>query len=199
QFQHSSHYGDLLASRGAATVDGVAPHLVNHGYFGHLISKNNAIHRPHGSSREGVEYEWRTNHQGENRYIQSVINTENGFLAICFHQSQAELWPRIHTFQFDMNFKKVHRKSASVEHEIIFGARIGLEAQFLVLARAYMSSQKADAYHALFRELFRCLNNCGVNVQWQHIHSAGLYGVSMDQDAAAIKGLRGQKQLRPVS
>ncbi|KAG6126777.1 hypothetical protein E4U38_006734 [Claviceps purpurea] len=153
-FQHSVHYDDWLDSNGAATADEVTPHLVNHGYFGHLISRSNAIDRPHGSSREGVEHEWRTLHQGPNRYIQSVISTGDDFLAICFTQSQAELWGQI----------------------------------VLVLARAYMSSQTAVAYEALFRELFTCLNACRVVVQWKHIHGEGLYGVTMDQDAAAIKG-----------
>ncbi|KAG5994725.1 hypothetical protein E4U52_000805, partial [Claviceps spartinae] len=150
-------YDDWLDSNGAATADEVAPHLVNHGYFGHLVRRSNAIDRPHGSSREGVEHEWQTLHQSPNRYIQSVISTGDDFLAIRFTQSQAELWGQIGTFQVDMNFKKVHRKSATVEHEVIFGARVGLETQFLVLARAYMSSQTAVAYEALFRELFRCL------------------------------------------
>ncbi|KAG6289660.1 hypothetical protein E4U46_002397, partial [Claviceps purpurea] len=36
--------------------------------------------------------------------------------------------------------------SGTVEHGVIFGARVGLEAQFLVLARAYMSSQDTAAY-----------------------------------------------------
>ncbi|KAG6018980.1 hypothetical protein E4U19_007731, partial [Claviceps sp. Clav32 group G5] len=88
----------------------------------------------------------------------------------------------------DMNFKKVHGKSVTVEHEVIFGARIGLEAQFLVLARAYMSAQTAVAYQTLFRELFGYLErDCDVQIHWQHIHGDGLYGVTLDQDAAAVK------------
>ncbi|KAG6072495.1 hypothetical protein E4U16_006394 [Claviceps sp. LM84 group G4] len=63
----------------------------------------------------------------------------------------------------DTNYKKITGKSGKVEHEVIFGGRVGLEGQFLALARAYMSSQDAVAYETLFRELFSCLERqCGV-------------------------------------
>ncbi|KAG6030218.1 hypothetical protein E4U40_008035 [Claviceps sp. LM458 group G5] len=72
QFQHSANYDDLLESHGAETVDEVAPHLVNHGYFTHPIRKSNAIQRPRGSSREGGWHEWRTQHQGPDRFTQGM-------------------------------------------------------------------------------------------------------------------------------
>ncbi|KAG6167493.1 hypothetical protein E4U51_002833 [Claviceps purpurea] len=87
--------------------------------------------------------------------------------------------------------------SGTVEHGVIFGARVGLEAQFLVLARAYMSSQDTAAYGTdvgcgtdvgFLPRAVKCLNECGVRVQWQHIDQAGIHGVTLDQDAAAIKG-----------
>ncbi|KAG6039544.1 hypothetical protein E4U39_007614, partial [Claviceps sp. Clav50 group G5] len=180
-----------MESYNTVTVDAISPHLINHGYGAHLIRKTRAPRRPCGSSRDGLEHEWRSRHQDSDAdpYIRSVINTEENFLAICFSRGQAELWTQIHTFEMDMNFKKVHRKSSTAEREILFGARVGLEAQYLVLARAYMSSQNTAAYEALFRELFRCLDECGVSVQWQHIDQAGIHGLTLDQDAAAIKGL----------
>ncbi|KAG6083657.1 hypothetical protein E4U31_006677, partial [Claviceps sp. LM219 group G6] len=189
QWQHSAEWDDLMESYDTLTVDAISPHLLNHGYASHLIHQTRAPRRPHGSSREGVQYEWQSRHQDPNadNYIRYVFNTEAKFLTICFSLGQAQLWTQIHTFEMDMNFKKVHPKTGTVEREIIFGGRVGLEAQFLVLARAYMSSQDSDAYEALFRELFRSLDQCGVRVQWQHINQAGIYGVTMDQDAAAIK------------
>ncbi|KAG6293974.1 hypothetical protein E4U09_002799, partial [Claviceps aff. purpurea] len=180
-----------MESYDTITVDAISPHLLNHGYASHLIRKTRAPRRPCGSSRDGVQHEWQSRHQDTNadRYIRSVTNIGQDFLTICFSQDQAQLWTKIHTFEMDMNFKKVHPKKGTVEREVIFGARVGLEAQFLVLARAYMSSQNTTAYKALFRELFRCLNEYGVFVQWQHIDQAGIYGLTMDQDAAAIKGI----------
>lgn len=63
------------------------------------------------------------------QYIRTVASTEEDFLAICSSPCQAQLWTQVNTFQMDMNFKKVHGRSGTVEHGVIFGARVGLEAQ----------------------------------------------------------------------
>ncbi|KAG6088422.1 hypothetical protein E4U15_006097 [Claviceps sp. LM218 group G6] len=154
-----------------------------------MVHKHRKIHEPYGSSRKACAHVWQTYHVNQpDQYIRTVIDTGETFLAICFTQEQAELWPKVHAIQMDMNYKKITGRAGQVEHEVIFGGRVGLEGQFLALARAYMSSQDAPAYEDLFRELFNCLERqCGVRVRWQHIHKEGLFGLTLDQDAAAIK------------
>ncbi|KAG6196497.1 hypothetical protein E4U50_008226 [Claviceps purpurea] len=164
QWQQSQQFQDFLRKYNAETVGDINPHLINHSFCSYMVRRHRKIHEPYGSSRKACAHVWQTYHVNQpDQYIRTVINTEADFLAICFTQQQAELWPKIHGIQMDMNYKKITGKSGKVEHEVIFGGRVGLEGQFLALARAYMSSQDAVAYETLFRELFSCLERqCGI-------------------------------------
>ncbi|KAG6089420.1 hypothetical protein E4U30_008376, partial [Claviceps sp. LM220 group G6] len=116
-----------MQSYDTITVDAISPHLLNHEYASYLIHnlEDRAGHAEKAFSTNG------------SLVIRTQTQTDPG---------QAQLWTQIYTFEMDMNFKKVHPKKGTVEHEVIFGARVGLEAQFLVLARAYMSSQDSAVY-----------------------------------------------------
>ncbi|KAG6079777.1 hypothetical protein E4U31_007872 [Claviceps sp. LM219 group G6] len=99
-----------MQSYDTITVDAISPHLLNHEYASYLIHnlEDRAGHAEKAFSTNG------------SLVIRTQTQTDPG---------QAQLWTQIYTFEMDMNFKKVHPKKGTVEHEVIFGARVGLEAQ----------------------------------------------------------------------
>ena len=59
----------------------------------------------------------------------------------------------------------------------------------ITLCRAFTNHKNEDAYKTLFQRVFALMIKAtGQEIQWQHIHNQGLYGVVMDMDYAQING-----------
>ncbi|KAG6254257.1 hypothetical protein E4U47_008303 [Claviceps purpurea] len=192
-WQQSPVFQDFLQDYNIETIAQDDVKRISHIYLAYLIRKHRAIHEPSTSLRLGSLQSWlmlQSSSRLYHHYTQAVVNIGADFLAICFDEVQARLWPGVHTFQMDVSSRNVH---GQVQHEVIFGARIEHKNNKLIpLARAYMTSQTALVYKTLFEKLlhFKRLNSIShVSVRWQHIHQEGVVGVTLPQNAEAVQGL----------
>ncbi|KIJ53896.1 hypothetical protein M422DRAFT_242163 [Sphaerobolus stellatus SS14] len=122
-------------------------------------------------------------------YVRVVEKHEIGqgtfHIIICMFKTMSKLLSEMKRLTIDTSFKRIHGWQ---EFEI--ESWFPQYSRSIVVARAYITSQSADAHLILFRRIFDVMKeDTGCAVRFRHIHSEGIETVTADQHRGQALGL----------
>ncbi|EAW25652.1 uncharacterized protein NFIA_044710 [Aspergillus fischeri NRRL 181] len=161
QFLRSPELEALCQQYNASTPAEIHASFSNTDRISAIIQKQRLLSYPAGQSFNGVIYLYNTN-PFIKEYIQEKYCDPNGTMILCGFKEQIRLLSTLTSF----------------------------ELIFITLLRAFTNQETTEGYYLLFTRVFTLVQRMtGQPVEFNSIHSNGIYGIIVDMDTKQYTGL----------
>ncbi|EJD54157.1 hypothetical protein AURDEDRAFT_157410 [Auricularia subglabra TFB-10046 SS5] len=173
------------------TLSDLHPSLQNLDHVAYLIDRVRKPSFPFGTDFDGARHLFETQQNGppDEQYVRYVGETaipgeKPAKIVICMSRAQSRRFLAARRPEIDSAYNRVHGWVEFEMEEWDIST-----SQSVTLCRAFVSSQSAAAHHALFREIFRIVEqDTGQALHFRHLHGDGIEIVTADEHKGQAKG-----------
>ncbi|EYE90406.1 uncharacterized protein EURHEDRAFT_417473 [Aspergillus ruber CBS 135680] len=186
QFLRSPELEAFCQQYNASTPAEIHASLSNTDRISAIIQKQRLLSYPAGQNFNGVIYLYNTN-PFIKEYIQEKYCDPNGTMILCGFKEQIRLLSTLTSFEVDMSYKRIRQKGMN---EVVFATYLPEHGKIITLLRVFTDQETTEGYYLLFTRVFTLVQRMtGQSVEFNSIHSNGIYGIIVDMDTKQYTGL----------